>query len=148
PRLSPWARPPPASLSRSARAPPVMRLNSGSGPPSPPATARAYCECPYVRFIASGTRTWACTSITIGLGVGPLDCLAAPRIGLSNLERGRRVDVRERCLGRLSAVGIDVLLIAVRVSAAMRPCGRVNSLWSYFGGIIGASQKDSFSPPE
>src|SRR5919201_234632 len=84
-----WMSTPVASISRSRNGSSVMRWNSGSGTPFPPATARAYCECSKVRFITSGTSTWARTSTTIGLGEGPLDraSFVAPRAGLAYRER-------------------------------------------------------------
>jgi len=97
---------PVASISRRRNGSSVMRWNSGSGMPFPPATACAYCECSKVRFITSGTSTWACTSMTIGLGEGPLDraSFVTPRTGLPDGERPP--DRRAACMRRLVALTI------------------------------------------
>src|SRR5262249_34491377 len=97
---------PVASISLTRSGSSVIRLNNGSGTPPSTATPRAYCERSKVRFTTSGTRRWACTSMTIGLGAGPLETFAALRLALYDFERVRRRDGRAACLRRLIAVGI------------------------------------------
>src|SRR5215475_4313645 len=122
---------PVASISLSRSGSSVIRLNNGSGTPPSTATPRAYCERSKVRFTTSGTRRWACTSMTIGLGAGPLETFATLRLALRELERARRRDGRAACLRRLTAVGIHVLQRLLRHRVMGRAVARTaNHGWA------------------
>src|SRR5215467_10710780 len=138
---------PVASISLTRSGSSVIRLNNGSGTPPSTATPRAYCERSKVRFTTSGTRRWACTSMTIGLGARPLEAFAALRLALYDLERVRRRDGRAACLRRLIAVGIHVLQ-STTARGHWQSSRQHRELWvGYFGGMMGTRRKDSLSPP-